>query len=102
MGDLFPIGESKASHKAAVLIEYCRVNQRVCPQPRLWSKLYDMLPQKKRVGLGWDPSLPLILAAWDTPAFMKQLRLEEHIKWAERLSELGYTCSIGGRASFWP
>lgn len=38
-------------------------NNRVCPQPQEWQQLYDLLPNKKRIGAGWEPSLPLILAA---------------------------------------
>jgi hypothetical protein len=42
-----------------------------------------LLPDNKRVGSGWEPSLPLILAAWwDTPALSKMLRLHEHIRYA--------------------
>jgi hypothetical protein len=41
------------------------------------------LPDKKRVGMGWEPSLPLILAAWwDTPLLSKIVRLDEHIHYA--------------------
>ncbi len=58
-------------------------NNRVCPQPKKWQELYEMLPEKKRKGAGWEPALPLILAAWwDTPALQKMLRLREHIEWA--------------------
>lgn len=58
-------------------------NNRVCPQPQKWQHLYDMLPGKKRKSVGWEPALPLILAAWwDTPAMSKMLRLREHIEWA--------------------
>lgn len=58
-------------------------NDRVCPQPLEWQKLYEMLPDKQRKGVGWQPPLPLILAAWwDTPALSKTLRLREHIEWA--------------------
>lgn len=65
------------------LIDYCRKNNRVCPMPNKWSELYELLPDKKRVGGGWEPALPLILAAWyETPALAKMLRLAEHIKWA--------------------
>ena len=67
------------------LIAYCRENDRVCPMPMLWNDLYEMLPYKRRVGNGWEPPLPLILAAWwDTPALPKMLRLAEHIEWAEK------------------
>jgi hypothetical protein len=56
---------------------------RVCPQPQKWQQLYDLLPDKEQKGAGWEPSLPLILAAWwDTPAMSKLLRLREHIEWA--------------------
>ena len=65
------------------LIAYCRVNERVCPKPTLWNQLWELLPNRKRVGLAWEPPLPLILAAWyETPAMVKMDRLEEHIKWA--------------------
>jgi hypothetical protein len=58
-------------------------NQRVCPQPQRWQELYDLLPDKQRKGLGWEPALPLILGAWwDTPALHKMMRLKEHIEWA--------------------
>lgn len=58
-------------------------NGRVCPQPREWQSLYEMLPNKTRVGGSWNPSLPLILAAWwDTPSSSKALRLREHLEWA--------------------
>ena len=43
-----------------------------------------MLPNKMRKGAGWEPALPLILAAWhDTPALSKMLRLQDHIEWAD-------------------
>ena len=65
------------------LIAYCRDNSRVCPMPQRWNALYELLPNRQRVGGGWKPALPLILAAWhDTPAILKMLRLDEHIRWA--------------------
>jgi hypothetical protein len=58
-------------------------NNRVCPQPRKWNELYEILADKRRKGIGWEPALPLILAAWwDTPAISKIRRLQEHIQWA--------------------
>jgi hypothetical protein len=58
-------------------------NGRVCPLPMKWNELYELLPVKKRIGNGWEPSLPLILAAWqDTPIISKKLRLKEHLEWA--------------------
>lgn len=65
------------------LIAYCMENGRVCPQPQPWNELWNMLPGKQRNGTGWEPPLPLILAAWsDTPPLSKMLRLSEHLKWA--------------------
>jgi hypothetical protein len=58
-------------------------NNRVCPQPQKWNELYGLLSNKRRKGDGWEPSLPLILAAWwDSPAMSKICRLREHIEWA--------------------
>jgi hypothetical protein len=44
-----------------------------------------MLPNRQQSGSGWEPPLPLILAAWDiTPARAKMMRLTHHIEWAAR------------------
>lgn len=67
---------------AQVLIEVEK-NGRVCPQPMRWNELYNILPDCRRKGGGWEPALPLILAAWDTPISLKKLRLREHLEWAE-------------------
>ena len=65
------------------LTAYCRENNRVCPLPDLWHQLWKMLPNRIQIGAGWQPPLPLILAAWyDAPALSKMLRLTEHIEWA--------------------
>lgn len=67
------------------LVRYCSENKRVCPMPSQWSALWEMLPNRKRAGTGWEPALPLILGAWyETPALPKMLRLKEHIDWAEQ------------------
>jgi hypothetical protein len=75
---------TELSSKAIALMEYCQVNDRVCPHK--WVELYEMLPNTKRNNKGgWDPSLPLILAAWFTTSnLMKILRLREHIEWADQ------------------
>ncbi len=66
------------------LSEYVRQNGRVCPAPHRWHALWKMLPRRQRVGNGREPALPLILGAWwDTPALLKMLRLEEHIRYAD-------------------
>ena len=62
---------------------YCREHGRVCPLPDQWHRLWEMLPNKGPRGAGWDPSLPLILAAWyDTSDEAKQERLQLHLRWA--------------------
>jgi len=66
------------------LLSYCAQNERVCPMPLPWHEVWDMLPAKKREGAGWDPPLPLILAAWwDTSDDAKRERFELHLRWAE-------------------
>jgi hypothetical protein len=66
------------------LIEYVSSNGRVCPLPTRWKELWELLPGRKRVGDGWEPPLPLILAAWSsTSAVAKKNRLREHIRYAE-------------------
>lgn len=48
-----------------------------------------MLPDKKRKGGGWEPALPLILAAWsDTSALQKMVSFREHIEWASDHGDL--------------
>jgi hypothetical protein len=50
-----------------------------------WNELWEMLPDRNRKGLGWEPPLPLILAAWwETSALEKRNRFEEHLIYAER------------------
>lgn len=56
----------------------------ICPNPQPWNTLWEMLPGKKQTGAGWTPPLPLILAAWDTPALWKNVRFIEHLDWAEQ------------------
>ena len=74
------------------LLEYCTLNKRVIP--RDWNKLWNMLNSKHRKQSGgWEPSLPLILAAWhETMPIEKQLRFKEHIQWAvdhDQLDQIG-------------
>ena len=65
------------------LIIYCMENQRVCPKPQRWNEIYELLPNKKRKGLGWKPPIPLILAAWwETSDKEKIERFQLHLKWA--------------------
>lgn len=65
------------------LLEFVSEEGRVCPKPRKWDALWKMLPGRKRAGGGWNPPLPLILAAWwDTTDWQKRDRLAEHIRYA--------------------
>lgn len=56
---------------------------RVCPQPIPWNQLWEMLPDRHRVGSGWEPPVPLILAAWHfTSDAEKRERFHLHLRWA--------------------
>jgi len=71
------------------LVAYSRENDRVCPLPPTWNRLWQMLPGRSQSGAGWQPAPPLILAAWhDTPPMLKMLRLAEHIEWAAKHGSL--------------
>lgn len=65
------------------LLRFVQADGRICPQPGRWHELWEMLPDKRRVGYGWQPPLPLILAAWDfATGIEKMLRLRQHIEYA--------------------
>ena len=71
------------------LTVYCRDNKRVCPLPKAWQQLWEMLPEKRRTVDAWEPAIPLIGAAWhDASAMLKMVRLAEHLQWAGALSEV--------------
>jgi hypothetical protein len=77
------------------LLTYCKDNGRVCPLPQSWVELYELLPNRRRSGAGWEPPLPLVLAAWnDTPAISKMLRLVEHVEWAAQNGALPQVASF--------
>ena len=73
---------------------YCTEKRRLVPMPPEWAKLHEMLANRKqKPSGGWEPPLPLILAAWhNTVPIEKQLRFKEHIRWAtehNQLNEIG-------------
>jgi hypothetical protein len=71
------------------LTVYCRDNKRVCPLPKAWQQLWEMLPQKRRTVDAWEPAIPLIGAAWhDATAMLKMVRLAEHLQWAAKHNAL--------------
>jgi hypothetical protein len=48
-----------------------------------WDRLWEMLPDKKRVGRDWIPPMPLTLTVWwETPLLAKTERLDAHIRYA--------------------
>ena len=59
------------------------IDDRVCPMPIYWNKLWKMLPDRKRVDGQWEPQLPLILSAWNYSEDEAKLDVfKKHIKWA--------------------
>lgn len=65
------------------LQDLARRNSRVCPQPKHWSRVYQLLPETRQVGIAWEPPLPLILAAWeDASDTSKAARFQDYIAWA--------------------
>ncbi len=65
------------------LLLYAKKDGRICPLPQIWNELFDLLPNRRRVGNGWEPPLPLILAAWDHSSDLeKRERFLLHIQWA--------------------
>jgi len=71
------------------ILLFSQVEQRVCPQPQRWNELWELLPNKKRVGSGLEPQLPLILGAWHhTSDEEKRNRFLAHIHWAANHGEL--------------
>lgn len=70
--------------KAEELISFCRENGRVCPLPGKWNDLWNTLPARSHRDNGWEPALPLILAAWAHSSIeSKRERLAEHVLWAD-------------------
>jgi hypothetical protein len=78
------------SETVETLTVYCRDNKRVCPLPKAWQQLWEMLPEKRRAVDAWEPAMPLIEAAWhDAPAMLKMVRLSEHIQNGESPRQRG-------------
>jgi hypothetical protein len=61
------------------VMQEVRRNNRLCPKPLVWQRLYEWLPHK---GPGL-PGVPATRAEWDQLSPMhKRSRLREHIEWA--------------------
>ena len=66
------------------LLGFVQQERRVCPMPQRWNELWQMLPDSRRVGTGWEPPLPLILGGWwESSNQSKRERLAEHLRWAD-------------------
>jgi adenylate cyclase len=76
-------GREAIEDKLKCLLEYTQADGRICPNPKEWAMLWEMLPDKKRIGSSWEPPKPLILSARrNTPLLAKNMLLEEHIHYA--------------------
>lgn len=76
------------------LLAYCLTGRRVALMPERWSELFQMLRNtRQKPSGGWEPPLPLILAAWHhSLPLEKKLRFKEHLSWAEdqgQIEEVG-------------
>jgi hypothetical protein len=85
---------SDAAETFDSLWDYCTSNNRLVPMPPQWNELFGRLKNtRQKPSGGWEPPLPLILAAWHhSMPIEKQLRFNEHLKWAEaqgQLEEIG-------------
>jgi len=85
---------SIATESSDSLWAYCTENNRMVPRPQEWTKLHSILANRRQLPSGgWEPPLPLILAAWDcTMPIEKHQRFREHIQWASdhnQLDEVG-------------
>jgi len=68
---------------------------RICPQPYAWNDLWETLPERRRQGAGWEPPLPLILAAWSGSSDSdKRDRFHLHINWAHEHGVLDKVASF--------
>jgi CYTH domain-containing protein len=69
--------------KLKSLLEYVKADGRIYPKPKEWAVLWEMLPDKKRIGPSWEPPMPLMLSARrSTPLLARTMLLEEHIRYA--------------------
>jgi hypothetical protein len=69
------------------LMVVARRNNRVCPDPEHWTRLYHLLGGEHSPDLQAPPLQP-----WLWPklsGLQKRLRFREHVEWAERKGQLG-------------
>jgi hypothetical protein len=81
--------DSKTPISLDSLLAEMRAAGRVCPQPKHWQALWEVLPNKQRSGAGWLPPLPLILAAWNEATDAEKTeRFRLHLAWADQHAAL--------------
>ncbi len=79
----------KREEKLSDLSTSAQEDNRACPLPSEWNDLWNLLPNKTRIGVGWNPPLPLILAAWyETSNLSIRQRFIEHIQYAAENNSL--------------
>jgi len=87
-GELEQISAAVDAVRAAIndrnaLLVYARENGRICAMPQAWSQLFNLLPDRRKIGNGREPPLPLSLSAWDLSSDIeKRERFLLHIRWA--------------------
>lgn len=71
-----------------ILTEVSR-EQRVCPNPIHWNRLWKILHNHQKRHGGSEPAAPLILGAWwVTGDDEKRKRFHDHIHWADKYGVL--------------
>jgi hypothetical protein len=76
-----------------VLVEIRR-NNRVCPLPKVWQRLYEFLPNKSEA----LPPVPGTAQEWGRmSALQKRTRFKEHIEWAAAQGVLKQVYAALGR-----
>lgn len=75
------------------VIAYAQGNERVCPMPRHWHELYNIIsPRVLERGssgarLNWIPAGPMILGGWShTSVEKKRVCLREHLEYAPSMA----------------
>jgi hypothetical protein len=77
------LGREGMAEDLATLMSYVQENGRVCPLPDAWQQVYELLPERRQVGAGYEPAPPLILGGWHYSSNLdKMVRLRAHLEWA--------------------
>jgi hypothetical protein len=86
-GHIVPPRERAADFDA--MVTEARRNNRVCPIPPVWIRMYHLLQHHCPDGVAM-PSQPLVETAWNaTPNLAKRMIFREHLEWADSVGQLG-------------